>query len=148
MSGTNPQYAQGTLNRILTQVTFGSYPALNIASYNMGKSFAVLSFNDAFTTQIDTGTGIVNSPEPYVKATISVGILRTQSLAAAWLAQVQNTSIIGSATGYSDTTTFPAVTLTNVSILGLDPGAYDGNTPVTQLTLTGLFYPNSAMWGG
>jgi hypothetical protein len=142
----NPIISQGTLNRLLTQITFGSYPALNIASYNMGKSFATLSFSDPFTTQIDTATGIVNSPEPYVKATISVGILRTQSLAAAWLAQVASNSIIGSATAYSDTVTFPAITLNNVSILGLDPGAYDGNTPVTQLTLTGLYYPNASLW--
>jgi hypothetical protein len=147
MPGSNPQVSQGTLNRLLTQVTFGSYPALNIASYNMGKSFAVLNFNDPFTTQIDTGTGIVNSPEPYVKATISVGILRTQGLAAAWLKQVSSSSIIGSATGYPDTVAFPAITLTNCSILGLDPGAYDGNTPVMQLTITGLYLPNASLWG-
>jgi hypothetical protein len=147
MSGsTNPFIAQGNLSRLRTSITFGSYPALNIVSSNMGKSFAKLSFESPFTTQTETGTGIVNSPEPYVMANIAVGILRTQALGAAWLAQIQATSVLGQANIIPDTTTFPTITLQNTSITGFDPAAYDGIDPVIRMTIRGIYYPNQNLW--
>lgn len=143
----NPQTAQGTLNRILTQVTIASYPGLNISSSYMGKSFAVLSFNDSFTTQIPTATGVVNSPEPYVMASLTVGLLRTQSLAASWLSQVQAGTVLGSITGYPDSTVFPAVTLSQCAVTAIDPGAWDGTDPVVKVTISGVFPVNSNLWG-
>ena len=147
VGGYNPQLTQGVLNRILTQITLASYPALNVAASNMGKSFARLSFDDQFNDQIGTATGVVNSPAPYVMATIVVGLLRTQSLSQNWLSPVAVYSPLGSVTAYTDATTFNPISLAKCSIMSLDPGAFDGTDPVVAVTLRGVYYINSNLWG-
>jgi hypothetical protein len=143
----NPQIQQGSLNRLLTHITFASYPALNIGAQNMSKRFAVASFGGSPMTQIPTGTGVVNSPEPYVMGSFSLDILRTQALGGAWLNQMQLNSVLGTCVGYPDSAVFPSITLVNASLLGFDPGAWDGTDPVIRITVTGTYYVNSVLWG-
>jgi hypothetical protein len=142
----NPYLNAGPLNRVRCHVVVASIPTLNVTAQNMGKSFARIEFEGDFTQQIETATGVVNSPEPYVMATINIGLLRPQSLAAAWLAQAQDTSVLGDVTIHSDTSLFPAIQLNDTSIRMLDPGAYDGTDPVTRLMLRGTFNINNALW--
>lgn len=149
MSGsTNPLIPQGTLNRVRCHIVVPSFTALNITSSYMGRNFATIAFEGPFVEQIGTATGTVNSPEPYVYATVSVGILRTQSLATTWLAQVQSTGIIGDVVVHSDTSAFAAITISNAVVRDYEPGAYDGADPVVRLTLRGVYYPNNTMWNG
>lgn len=142
----NPLIPQGTLNRVLTSMIVSNFTDLNVTVSNMGKSFARLAFDSNFDEQIETATGIVTSPEPYVMATVTVGILRTQPLAQAWLAQAQVLSDIGPIALHSDTTTFGAIDLADCVIRNVDPGAYDGLDPVTKLTIRGVFYINNNLW--
>jgi hypothetical protein len=142
----NPYLVAGPLNRVRCSVVVTSTPTLNITSQFMGKSFAHIELEGDFVQQIETATGVVNSPEPYVMATITVGLLRSQPLAAAWLAQVQNTGVLGDVTIHSDTSAFPAITLNDTSVRSLNPGAYDGTDPVVRLTLRGTFNINSDLW--
>ncbi|HQT68621.1 MAG TPA: hypothetical protein PLC74_13570 [Acetobacteraceae bacterium] len=145
-TGTNPYTPQGTLNRVRVHVVIPSYPALNVIPGNMGTSFARVSFSGPFVEQIPTATGIVNSPEPYVMASVTFGILRTQSLANAWLLQIQATGVLGNVDVYSDTAAFPNITVTDTSVVDYDPGAFDGKDPIVGLTLRGVYYPNNNLW--
>lgn len=142
----NPYLNAGPLNRVRCSVVIAAFPSLNIISQYMGKSFAHIEFEGDFNQQIETATGVVNSPEPYVMATITVGLLRSQALAANWLAQSQDTSILGDVTIHSDTSAFPAITLNDTGIRTITPGAYDGTDPVVRLTLRGTFNVNSSLW--
>ncbi len=143
---TNPIVQQGTLNRVRASVVVPSYTNLNIDSSHMSRKFVTVTFDEDFVDQPMTATGIVNSPAPYVMATISVGILRTQSLSASWFTQAQTQSVLGRITVHPDTTTFPQITAYNCSILRLEPGAQDGTDPTVDLTIRGIFYPNSDLW--
>jgi hypothetical protein len=127
-------------------VVVSDTPTLNATPQYMGKQFAHIEFEGDFTQQIETATGVVNSPEPYVMATITFGLLRSQTLAANWLAQAQNTTILGDVAIYSDTSAFPPITLNDTSIRTLNPGAYDGTDPVVRITLRGTFNINSSLW--
>lgn len=148
MSGTqNPLVPQGTLNRIRTHIVLSSYPSLNITAANMTKGFATFAFEGNFVAQIETATGIVNSPEPYVMGTCTVEILRSQALATAYINQLSTNAMIGDVTGYSDSMTFAPITLNNCSIYNFDPGAYDGTKPAVRIVFRGVFTPNGAMWG-
>jgi hypothetical protein len=146
MSGTISYTQPGTLNRLLTQLTLASYPALNVTSGYFGKSFMASSFSGAPVSQQPTGTGLVNSPEPYIMGSFAFGILRTQPLAGAWLSQVQLYSVLGTVTGYPDSAAFPAIQLVNASITSFDPGGWDGSDATVNVTISGLFYTNSAAW--
>ncbi|MBR8168986.1 hypothetical protein KDX27_14800 [Burkholderia cenocepacia] len=142
----NPLVSQGTLNRVRTSVIVPAFTALNITAPYMGKSFARLAFEGDFTDQTPTGTGLVNSPAPYVAATITVGILRTQALASAWRAQWESNSVLGQVKTNSDSKTFDAVTLYDTSIRHFDPNAWDGMDAVCMLVLRGTYYLNNDLW--
>lgn len=142
----NPQITQGVLNRVRTSVVVPNYPGLSVTAPYMGKSFAKLDFEGNFVEQIETGTGAVRSPEPFVMATLTVSILRPQSLSAAWLAQAQLDGYLGQVNAHSDSSVFPVVSLNETVIRHIDPGAYDGTDPIVRLTLRGTFYVNGAMW--
>lgn len=141
-----PVVAQGVLNRVRCSVIVPGNPALNITAPFMGRSFAKIEFEGDFVQQIETGTGAVRSPEPFVMATISVGLLRTQSLASAWMAQAQTNGGLGDVTIHSDTAAFQPITVNETVIRHLDPGAFDGTDPIVRLTLRGTFPLNSDMW--
>ena len=141
-----PLVPQGTLNRVRCSIVVPTFSSLNIASSYMGKSFASLSFQGPFTELIPTATGAVTSPEPYVMANITVGLLRTQGLAYSWLTQAGQTGSLGSVVIHSDTAAWPEITLIDAVINDIEPGAYDGMDPVVRLSLKGIYTVNSNLW--
>ena len=143
---TNPLINLGNLNRVRASVVFPSYTALNITSSQMGRRFVSLTYDEDFVQQIQQGVGIINSPEPYVFATITCDILRTLPLAQAFITQVESTSVLGTVYVHSDTSSFPRRAVHNASVLKADPGAFDGVNGVLALTIRGIFYPNNDLW--
>ncbi|MGU2415223.1 hypothetical protein [Burkholderia cenocepacia] len=143
---TNPLVSQGTLNRVRCSVIVPAFTSLNITAPYMGKSFARIAFEGDFTDQTGTGTGLVNSPAPYVPATITVGILRTQALASAWRAQWESNSVLGQVKINSDSAAFDAFTLYDTAIRHFDPNAFDGMDAVCMLVLRGTYYTNNDLW--
>ena len=142
----NPRIVQGLLNRVLTAVVVTDFPQLSVTAPYMAKSLAQLDFDEDAVDQIGTATGIVNSPAPYVMATVTVNLLRSQGIAAAYLTQWQLNAILGSVTVYPDSTIFPPITLVNCSLLRPAPGPYDGQDPTVKATIKGVYYVNAAMW--
>lgn len=141
-----PIVPQGTLNRVRCSIIVPNYPSLNITAPYMGRNFASISFDGDFTKLIGTGTGGVPSPEPYVMATVSVGILRTQPLATSWRSQWESQGSIGPLSIFSDTAAFAEFDLDTCVIQHFDPNAYDGEDPVSRLTLMGVYVINAALW--
>jgi hypothetical protein len=146
MATQNPQIFQGILNRVLTSVIIPSNTALNITAPYLAKGFVKPEFEGDWTAQIGTGTGIVNSPEPYIFVRVTANLIRPQSLAANWVAQGQQTTIIGQVNVHADTSVFPIITLNDASIFSIDPGAMDGTDPVVRLVLRGSMAINANMW--
>lgn len=143
----NTLISQGSLNRVRGSLVFPLFPLLNITAPYMSRNFISANFDEmAFVEQIETGTGFVNSPEPYVPAVIVVEILRTQALANNWFQQIQNTASIGTVEVHSDTAAFPSFPVINASVTKFDPGAFAGKDPVTKMTIRGILYVNSSMW--
>ncbi|MHB8406242.1 MAG: hypothetical protein ACYDCJ_12545 [Gammaproteobacteria bacterium] len=148
MSGFNPLAYQGLLNRVLTHVVVTNFQGLNVTASFMSRALTSLTLEGDFTRQEPTATGIVNSPEPFVMGQLVVSILRSQSLASAWLAQMQSSTILGDVVTYSDSTVFPAITLRNCSLISIDPGPYDGQDPTTKITIKGVLPINASLWAG
>lgn len=146
MPNTNPMIQQGTLNRIRTQVVVPNFTNLNVTASYMGKTMARLTLEGKFTGQIETPTGIVNSPNPFVPASLAISLLRTQALSNAWLQQAQAYSVLGPVTAYSDSSAFQPAYIDNASITDFDPGAFDGSDPVVRVVVRGIFYLNNNLW--
>ena len=143
---TNPLVPQGTLNRVRTAVILPNFTNLNVTAPYMGKSMARVNFEGNFADLIGTATGAVTSPEPYVFATLSVSLLRTQALANQWIAQLKKYSSVGLVKTYGDSAAFDAIELDQCVVTTVDPGAFDGSDPVARFVLKGVFYINSDLW--
>ena len=148
MGFLNPQAFQGNLNRLYTSVLVPNFTSLSVTAPYMSKGLVQLSFSGDSIHQIPTAVGVVNSPEPYLMVKITISLLRSQPLSAAWLAQFQAQCVLGPVTCYSDSSAFPAITSINTAIQNIDPGSYDGGDPSMRVTLSGQYYINGAMWTG
>lgn len=146
MANVNPRVLQGTLNRVRTSVVIANYPALSITAPYMSRRQAQPAFEGDFVNKIATATGSVNSPEPFVFATLTIGLLRTQALAQAWLDQAAADSYIGTVNAHADSAAFGIITLNNTTIQHIDPGTWDGQDPTVSLVLRGEFWINNNMW--
>ena len=146
--GFNPLVAQGNLNRVSAHVTVAGNNSLNVTASNMTKSLLSITLEEPFVDQEPTATGIVNSPRPFVMGTITMNLLRSQSLANSWIALAALNAVLGTVTVYPDSNVFTPLTFTNTSITGFDPGTYDGLDPTVKITMKGTFYINAVLWAG
>ena len=142
----NPLIAQGTLNRVKAAVQFDTFAALNISASYLGKEGIRLQLGGTVTTQINSMTGIVTSPEPYQPIVCTINLLKTQALGAAFKAQLELLSLLGDFTVYPDAVTLPPFPITNGSILNAEPGPFDGNDALYVITLGGAYIINQGLW--
>ena len=142
----NPIVPQGTLNRLRASITITSFPGLNITASYLGKEGVSLSFDGMVTTPIETMVGVVPSPEPYQKVSVSAHLLKTQALANSWKAQLEALSLIGDITVRSDTTTLDPYQFSNCYIMNVNPLKFAGDDAGWVISLGGIYYVNSSLW--
>ena len=142
----NPQIPQGNLNRLRASIVVANNPGLNITPPFLGKDQISLSLDTAVNTPFETSTGLVNSPEPYQKATVTAHLVKSQALASAWKSQIETLALIGNLTIYPDTATLTPYPLANCSIVNVSPMKFDGSEPTWTIMFTGIYYVNSQLW--
>ncbi len=143
---TQPIVQQGTLNRVRASVVIPSFPQLNVLASYMSNSFVSAKPQGDFAELIETATGGVPSPEPFVKMLITVGLLRTQNRGEIWQEQAEVGSYIGDVVVHSDTSAFLQRTYYDCIIQKIDPEAYDGRNPENRLTIIGIYRINNSLW--
>ncbi len=137
---------QGTLNRLLANIVIPNYPGLNLTAGYFGKEGLRLSLDGNATDLIDTMTGGVTSPAPYMRATISGHILRSQSLANAWKSQMETTTLLGDITCYGDATAMGVWDILNCSMMTVRELNFDGTDPGYQIGIVGYYVINSSLY--
>lgn len=150
MSGTtgNPLVQQGTLNRLRGSVVIPAASALNVTAGYLGKSGISLSLDGDVTQMIDTMTGLVTSPEPFIGASVTLHLLRTQALALAWRTQWENSGLLGQVTVHTDSAAMPHFDFQNCAIVRAPSMTFDGTSPEFMVELRGIYYINSSLWNG
>ena len=142
----NPQIAQGTLNRLRGSVVIPDYPALQVTAPFLGRAGISISFDGETTTMIPTMTGSITSPMPYQMITVTIALLKTQSLAAVWETQRQDNSVIGDVTVTTDTTSLPSYTFNNCAIDNVRELTFSGEDASYVVTLKGYYQINNTLW--
>jgi hypothetical protein len=146
MSGNNPNIALGTLNRIRASVTWATFPGLSVSASYLSKRGITLSFAGEATVYIDVMTGAVTSPEPYLRATFTLHLLKTQSLANSYKLQMELFSLLGQCTIRPDAATMNPWNLTNCSITGVEGLDFAGTTPEYTVRCGGIYLINSTLF--
>jgi hypothetical protein len=143
----SPQIPQGVLNRLLTSVTWNSFPILNVTAPFLDRGGIALSFEGQATSIIDTLTGTVISPEPYQRTTVRINLLKTQFLAQLYEQQRQLNSALGAGTVRGDAFTLAPYPLVNCAIMNVGELTFNGESAGYGAQITGYLPLNSALWG-
>lgn len=142
----NPLISQGTLNRLRGSVVWASFDSLNITAPYLGKGGISLGFGGDSTVFIDTMTGAVTSPEPYIRAQLRIELLKTQSLADAFKTQMETNSILGDCTVRPDSAALSPYQLTNCAIEGVADLQFNGEVAGYAIRISGYYNINSALF--
>ena len=142
----NPLVGLGTLNRLRGSVSPVDFPELNVIAANLAKEGISLSFSGGATTSIDAMTGVVQSPEPYLKAMIKVHLLKTQFLADNWKAQMEDSTLIGDINIVTDSQTLTDYNFTNAAIESVDTLDFSGLNAAYILNISATYYINNSLW--
>lgn len=148
MSLSNPNIPQGTLTRLRAGLLWNDIPNLNVTPAFLGKAGIEIGFEGNFTTQIETMTGIVQSAEPFVQVSVTINLLRTQALAAAYMAQANLNTVFGDCTVRPDVgpgalQPFP---LYNMAWQSLRALSLAGQDPGFVIAMHGYMNINSGLW--
>lgn len=146
MAAGNPLVAQGSLNRLKASIVIPGFPELNITPSYLGREGIGLSLEGDATGIIPSMAGIVTSPEPYMIVTLSAHLLKSQSLASAYKAQMEDTTLLGDITCYTDSVTFGPYQLNNMSIQAVAPLNFSGADAGFGLMLKGYYLINASLW--
>ena len=142
----NPLVSQGTLNRLLGSVIVTQYPQLNVTASYLGREALRLSWDGSATTMQPTLTGMVTSPEPYQGVTLTIHLLKTQTLAQLYFAQFLATSLLGPIVVYPDAAGFGPFPLFNCALETPRELSFAGEDPGYPITIRGTYYVNATLW--
>lgn len=143
----NPQIQQGVLNRLVASVVWTSFPSLNVTPSFLNKEGIRLAFDGESTTFLPSLTGAVISPEPYQMVTLTINLLKTQTLANLYENQRQTQSNIGDCVVRPDTTVLQPYDLTNCAIESVRELSFSGQDAGYAVTIRGYQLVNNALWG-
>lgn len=143
---TNPLVAQGTLNRLRGSVVVPNFPELNVTAPYLGEAGIGLALEGVTTTFINTMTGAVTSPEPYMIAAVTINLLRTQQLSDLYKGQMEADARIGDITVRPDAATLSQYPFTNCAIESVAPLQINGKDAGFVLTLKGYYNINNNLW--
>lgn len=143
---TNPLVDQGTLNRLRGSVVLDDHAELNITAPYLGEEAIRLALEGEATTYINTLTGAVTSPEPYQVCTLTVNLLKTQSLSDQYKKQMETDSRIGNLTVRPDSSTLSPYPLINCAIESVRELSFNGRDAGYVVTIKGYYNINSSLW--
>lgn len=142
----NPLISLGTINIVRTAIQVPSFPNLNVVASFLGKGGVTIAVRGPITTFQDALTGRVTIPEPYVAVSITVNLLRSQGLAARYLAQLLSLSTIGNITVIPDTSQLPNYSFSNVAIETAPDQAFSSGDAAYNVVLGGTWNVNAALF--
>lgn len=142
----NPLVQYGSLNRLIASLSWQTFPALAVTASFLNREGIRLALDGEATRFLPAMAGAVTSPEPYQMITLTVNLLKTQTLAAQYKAQMENTCLLGNGVVRPDSTVLPPYDVVNCAIEGVREQAYSGEDAGWALTIRGYYLINNALW--
>jgi hypothetical protein len=142
-----PTTPQGVLNRIRASVTFFGFPELNVTSPYLAKRGISFTFTGKSTVMLDTMTGRVTSPEPYLGITMMVHLVKSQYLANLWRLQQETTTLLGDCVVRPDASTLQPYGFVNMAITSAgSPADFSGADADFPVEIEGTYLINAALY--
>lgn len=142
----NPMINPGILNRIRGSVKVTASPELNVSAQNLGREAIEFTLGGNIVEPLPVLTGVVQSPQPYIQATIRMYVLRTQSIGNQYKKRWEDNGILGDIKVYSDSSTFGDFEIYNAAITNCADMSFAGGQAGVAITITGTYYVNNSLW--
>jgi hypothetical protein len=144
----NPNIFQGTLNKLVASIVWVNFPTLNVTPSFLAPEMIDITPEGPMTIMIPSATGIVTAPEPYVQMRIVIHLIRAQPIAAAYKAQWELSTLLGTCAIRPDviSSVLPPFIIDNVAITGLNTLNFSGRDAGFIVTCVGAYNTNSALW--
>lgn len=142
----NPLVSQGVLNRVRGTLSVTDTPALTVTASYLGKEGISIRPIGNATDILPTMAGTVQSQVPYQQVELTVHLLRTQSMGAAWQSRISSDTNLGEVVLTPDAATFGDFTVFNTAIVTFADFSVAGMDAGYQLTLSGYIVVNNNMW--
>lgn len=141
----NPLVDQGVLNLLKASITWTDFPGLNVTAPYLDKAGLSLRLEGQSTTQHETMTGLVQSPQPYMPISLVIPLLKTQPLSDAYKTQMELDAIIGDGMVFPDVSSgLSPYQIANMAIQSVGELNLGGTTPAWAVTLRGVYYVNNS----
>jgi len=145
----NPLISQGSLNRLRASIVWPANSSLNVTAGFLARRGISLALDGESTLYINTLTGAVASPEPYMMITCTIHLLRTQQLCSLYKAQMELNALIGDGTVRPDVA--PGVGLApyniaNCAIQSINEMSFAGDDADFSVRIRGYYLLNSSLW--
>jgi hypothetical protein len=138
---------QGTLNRLLQAVSWPSFPSLNITAPFVGRAGIRIAWEGNATDFIDTTVGVVTSPAPMQRITVTAELLKSQGLAQLYDTKRMTNALLGNGNVYQDVTTMTPYAILNCGILNVRELSFNGEDASYAVTIGGYMLMNSSLFG-
>ena len=146
MAGPNSLVPLGTLNRLRGTVLFPSFPQLNITAPYLGREGIRLTIEGDTTQMIPQMTGMVQSQEVYLPATLLITLVKTTPLAVLFKQKMESDSNLGQVTFRSDAINIPPYDLINCAIEGFEGLDASGSNASFPIRIKGTYFTNSSLF--
>lgn len=145
---SNPLVSQGSLNRLRASVVLPSFPELNVTAPFLGEEGIRLALEGEATTFINTMTGAVTSPEPYQLVSVTINLLKTQSLADSYKRKQETDARLGDIVVRPDTGILSPYQFINASIENVGELNFNGKVAGYAVNIKAYYPINSAAFNG
>lgn len=142
----NPLVNQGFLNRVRGAVSVTDDSDLNVTAPYLGSDAISLRPDTPATDVLPTLTGTVGSQIPYQQVTLTVHMLRTQALAAAWQNRFATDTALGEIVVTPDSNVFNDYTVLNAYLTNFQEINITGRDPGFVAMISGYIITNNDMW--
>jgi hypothetical protein len=143
---SNPLISQGTLNKLRGSVIYTDHQELNVTASYLAAEGISLAFEGDASGYLETMTGAVPSPNPYMMATVTLHLLKTQGLSTTYKDQFELDTTIGDLLVTTDTTTLDSYQLENCTLMRVNELGFGGRDPGFTVMVRGTYRINSSLF--
>lgn len=144
----SPLIAQGTISKLRASVIFPAAPQLTVTAPYLGTEGISIVLEGKASTNVQTMTGFVTSPEPYLMVTIQMHLLKTQILASLYKTQMEVDVRLGDCVVRPDTTTLTPYLFYNSTITSVGDLLFNGTNPGYGVVVEAFYPINATLWDG
>lgn len=137
----------GVLNRLRASITWSDFPQLNVTSSFLTTEGIRLALEGNATDLLPAMVSLVSSPAPYLSASLTISLVRSSTLAAAFKTQIEDTTLIGLATIFPDTDVLNPFVINNVALESIREMAFAGMEAAMVVTARGYYNVNTGFFG-